>query len=249
MLFGWKLIGSCPGFSLKFLKMKPTIRIDVVSDVVCPWCYIGKRRLEKAIDSLNHQYDFDVHYHPFELNPTIPAQGLNQKEYLSNKFGGESRYNQITQHVTSVAASEGLEFNFSKQGVSPNTRLAHRIIHLAEDAGVQKAAVEALFKAYFTDGLDLSNKENLIAVATQAGLNKDAVMELLKSDDREAEVIAAEQEMQRHGITGVPFYIINSKYGVSGAQPSTTFVEAFKQIGREFAASAAESCNVEEGSC
>src|SRR6187399_1680124 len=128
---------------------KPVIQIDVVSDVVCPWCYIGKRRLEKAIDAVSDQFDFEVNYHPFELNPTIPQEGLNQKEYLTSKFGGKARYDQLIGNTTSVAASEGLAFNFNKQAISPNTRNMHRIIRLAAEHGRQKQVVEAFFKAYF----------------------------------------------------------------------------------------------------
>lgn len=228
--------------------MKPVIRIDVVSDVVCPWCYIGKRRLEKAMDEVNAQYDFDVTYHPFELNPGIPPEGRDQKEYLISKFGGKARYDQITNHVTSVAASEGLEFNFDRQGISPNTRNAHRLINLAAEHGVQKAVVEALFKAHFTEGTDLSKTDNLVSVAAEAGLKRDLVEKLLSSDDKLAEVIAAETQMQTNGVTGVPFYIINNKYGVSGAQASSTFIDAFRQIGNE-AVSSGESCDTDDGNC
>src|SRR5688572_22315651 len=115
--------------------MKPVIKIDVVSDVVCPWCYIGKRRLEKAIDQLSPDYTFEIEYHPFELNPNTPSEGVNQKEYLTEKFGSEDRYHQITAHTTQVAAQEGLSFNFDKQRVSPNTRLMHSIIQLAKLEG------------------------------------------------------------------------------------------------------------------
>ena len=228
--------------------MKPVIRIDIVSDVVCPWCYIGKRRLEKAMDELKDQYAFDVSYHPFELNPAIPKEGRDQKEYLTSKFGGASKYEQITNHVSSIAAAEGIEFNFNRQDISPNTRDAHRIINLAAEHGVQKIVVEALFKAYFTDGTDLSKTSNLVAVASSAGLDKDVVEKLLSSDDKIAEVIAAETQMQSNGITGVPFYIVNNKYGVSGAQTSSTFIDAFRQIGKEIETSA-EACDVSDPNC
>jgi predicted DsbA family dithiol-disulfide isomerase len=226
---------------------KPVIQIDVVSDVVCPWCYIGKRRLEKAIDAVSDQFDFEVNYHPFELNPAIPKDGLNQKEYLTSKFGSKAKYEQLTANVTSVAASEGLAFNFDKQHVSPNTRNMHRIIRLAGEHGKQKELVEAFFKAYFTDGKDLSNDVELMAIASEAGLAVDLVGRLLTSDDQLAEVIASETQMQSNGITGVPFYIINNKYGVSGAQASATFISAFQQVGNETEIPG-ETCDV-EGKC
>src|SRR6218665_489749 len=112
--------------------MKQKIKVDIVSDVVCPWCYIGKRRLEKAMGELSSEYDFDVEYHPFELNPGVPAEGLNQREYLVDKFGSEDRYDQITANTTQVAASEGLDFHFEKQAISPNTRKAHVLLQLAK---------------------------------------------------------------------------------------------------------------------
>jgi len=208
---------------------KQKIKIDIVSDVVCPWCYIGKRRLEKAVQSLSDQYDFDITYHPFELNPKIPVTGLDQKEYLVDKFGGEERYNQITKHVTRIAAEEGLVFNFQKQSISPNTRNAHRIIQGAKAFNRQVEVKEAMMRAYFTDGVDLSKTENLIRVAESAGLKKVNVEVLLSTSSGLAEVEQAEKEMQKLGITGVPFYIIQNKYGLSGAQPSATFVEAIKE--------------------
>ncbi len=210
---------------------KPKIKIDIISDVVCPWCYIGKRRMEKAIDTLKHAYNFELEYHPYELNPEAPVEGIDQKEYLTKKFGGEERYNQITKHVSNVAAEEGLHFNFEIQKVSPNTRDAHRIIQLARQEGKQLEVKEALMKAYFVEGVDLSKKGNLIDVAAKAGLLKEKVEKLLSTDEGLVEVALAEKELQKLGITGVPFYIINNQYGISGAQPSESFVHAFEDIG------------------
>ncbi len=160
--------------------MKPTIKIDIVSDIVCPWCYIGKRRLEKAIDNLSGDFNFEIEYHPFELNADLPATGVDHKEYLSEKFGSEDRYHQLTNQVTQVAAQEGLDFQYDKQNVSPNTRVIHSIIQLAKLEGKHKEAVEAFFKAYFTDGVDLSKKENLVAIAQRIGLNDAADEEIFQ---------------------------------------------------------------------
>jgi predicted DsbA family dithiol-disulfide isomerase len=228
---------------------KPKIKVDVVSDVVCPWCYIGKRRLEKAIDTLKDKFDFELEYHPFELNPNTPLSGVNQQEYLTKKFGGgEERYQQLTNHVSQVAAGEGLRFNFTKQLVLPNTRDAHRVIQFAEQEGKQLEAKEAFMKAYFEDGIDLSKKENVIGVAVGAGLTKQHVEQLLSTDEGLAQVAHAEREMQQLGITGVPFYIINNKYGVSGAQPSATFIQAFEDIGSKLELSG-EACDVDSKNC
>lgn len=213
--------------------IKTTIKIDVISDVVCPWCYIGKRRLEKALNKLDSEYTFEVTYHPFELNPSIPESGVNQKQYLSQKFGGEERYEKITAHVAQVAAEEGITFNFHKQAVSPNTRTAHRIIQLAKHVNLQTEVKEAFMKAYFTDGVDLSKNESLITCATLAGMERNVVEQLLSTEMGVAEVIQAEKEIQQLGITGVPFYIINNKYGLSGAQPPEAFIEVIQKAALE----------------
>ena len=228
--------------------MKPVIKIEVVSDVVCPWCYIGKRRLEKAINLSNQDFDFEVEYQPFELNPSMPKEGRNQKEYLISKFGSEAQYQNITANTTNVAAEEGLSFNFSKQLVSPNTRDAHRIIWFAKEHGKQQEVKEAFMKAYFEDGVDLSKNENLLAVATSAGLDAKQVTDLLNSELGLADVIEAEQLNIQRGVSGVPFYIINGKYGISGAQSPTTFAQAFTEIGKELVLES-NSCDVDAKAC
>ena len=227
---------------------KPVIKVDVVSDVVCPWCYIGKRRLEKSIASLADKYDFEIEYHPFELNANMPVEGTDQKSYLANKFGGPDRYVQLTNHVSNVAAGEGLQFDFQKQNVLPNTRNAHRIIQFAKQFGKQAEAKEAFMKAYFEEGIDLSKKENLVAVAVKAGVPAEQVQQLLAGDEGLVEVAMAEKELQNLGITGVPFYIINNKYGVSGAQPSHAFTQAFEDIGSKIELTG-EACDTETKNC
>ncbi|HWA34101.1 MAG TPA: DsbA family oxidoreductase [Cyclobacteriaceae bacterium] len=210
--------------------MKQRITIEVVSDVVCPWCYIGKRRMEKAIDILRDKFEFEVTFSPFELNPDMPPQGTDQKAYLTAKFGGTEKYEQITAHVAGVARGEGLSFDFSKQNVSPNTRDAHRIIMLAAAHNVQPAVNEALMKAYFEEGIDLSSRDELISIAVQAGLNKKDLTEMFATDGFLTDVISREQINYQRGISGVPFFIINNKYGVSGAQPTAAFIEIFNQV-------------------
>ena len=227
---------------------KPMIKIDVVSDVVCPWCYIGKRRLEKAINALSDQYDFEVRYFPFELNADMPAAGLDQKEYLTKKFGGDDRYQEITDRVTTVAQHEGLTFDFNKQKISPNTRNSHRLILLAKEDNKHLEMVEALFKAYFTDGIDLTKNENLAEIASRIGMDRDKVKMFLESETGIAEVAMAESELHRLGVSGVPFYIIDNKYGISGAQSSETFIQAFQNIGKQLSAEG-EVCDVNEQNC
>jgi len=227
---------------------KPVIKVDVVSDVVCPWCFIGKRRLEKAIDQLKDKIDFEIEYHPFELNPNTPKEGVNHKEYLIKKFGGEAKYQQLTSHVVSVAAGEGLKFNFGDSQVTPNTLDAHRLIAFAKQHGKQQEMKEALMSAYFEKGVDLSQTKNLIEEAVAVGLDKSKAEAFLKTDDLKAEVKLEEQLNQQRGISGVPFYIINNKYGVSGAQPTEAFLQVFTEVGSEASANA-EACDVESKEC
>jgi predicted DsbA family dithiol-disulfide isomerase len=220
------------------------IKVDVVSDVVCPWCYIGKKRLEKAIKELGDSFEVELQFLPFELNPDMPKEGRNQREYLTTKFGGAARYDQITNHVAGIAREEGLQFDFHKQVVSPNTFDAHRLIWFAQKEGVQPEVKEALMSAYFEEGVDLSKQENLVETVVKAGLDRSKVTEFLNSDQGIEEVRAMEQLNYQRKISGVPFFIINNQYGISGAQPAEVFVQAFTQIGAEIS-SQGEACDVE----
>lgn len=221
--------------------------MDVVSDVVCPWCYIGKRRLEQAMDTLKDDFDFDVTYQPFELNPDMPKAGANQRDYLTRKFGSAQRYDQITQHIASVAKEEGLRFDFEKQHVAPNTRLAHRLLLLAKESGHQVALKEAFMKAYFTDGINLAQPNELKAICLGLGMDHTKVNAVLETSWGEAEVMLAEQLQHQRGVTGVPFYIINDRYGVSGAQPAETFKQIFQEIAVE--AETGTACDAEGKNC
>ena len=212
---------------------KIKIRIDVVSDVVCPWCYIGKRRLENALTRLPDTYEVDVNFLPFELNPDLPKTGTDHKQYLASKFGSMERYDQLTEHVGNVAAGEGLKFDYSKQSVMPNTLDSHRLIQFAKKYNKQAELKEALMKAYFEDGVDLSKLENLVDIATQNGLDKNEVQSFLASGAGADEIKQMELLSQQRGVSGVPFYIINGKYGVSGAQPSDAFVEILTEVAAE----------------
>ncbi len=228
--------------------MKSTIKIDIVSDVVCPWCYIGKRRLEKAMEKLSDSYDFDVTYHPFELNPNTSSSGVDQKEYLVNKFGSEERYNELTSRVTDVAALDGIEMNYAAQTISPNTRRLHSLIRFAGTKGLDRALAEVLFNAYFTSGIDLSKEENILKAALEAGLDEDDAKAILNSEDEQNQTAIEEQRIYEMGITGVPFFIINEKYGISGAQSAETFEQAFLEIGRE-SLPKGEACDTDKKNC
>ncbi len=204
--------------------------------------------METAVEQLKDKYDFEIIFSPFELNPDMPVQGVDQPSYLSKKFGGADQYAKITGHVTHVARGEGLAFDFSKQKVSPNTRDAHRVIWFAKEKGLQPAVKEALMKAYFEQGVDLSKRDNLADVAASAGLDRGEVMDLLMSDEYIREVVTSQQISHQRGVTGVPFYIINDKYGVSGAQPSSAFAEIFQSVGSEILAQG-ETCATDGKAC
>lgn len=174
--------------------------------------------------------EFTIEYHPFELNPHIPQEGFDQKEFLINKFGSPDHYERLTGHVTQVASGEGLKLNFDKQSVTPNTRKLHALILFGKSMGKQLQLVDDFFKAYFTDGIDLSNTTNILEIASRNGLNI-AEAERVITDERSMKLIEeAERNVQELGINAVPFYILNSKYGISGAQPPEAFVKTFEEI-------------------
>ena len=206
------------------------LAVGVVSDVICPWCYIGKRRLEKAIAALDGQHDVQVHWHPFQLNPTMPKEGISRKVYRTRKFGSWERSMELDAQVIAVGESEGIHFAFDKSETTPNTVDAHRLVWLAGQNGCQDAVVEALFRSYFTEGRDISERQTLIDVTAEAGLDRQAADTMLNSDDGMDVISNAREMSQRYGVTGVPFFIIDQKITLSGAQQAETFLKAFRQV-------------------
>lgn len=215
------------------------LTIDVISDMICPWCFIGKRRLEKALDGR----PVVVRWHPFQLNPDMPREGIERREYRIRKFRSWERSQQLDAQVAAAGQGEGLAFNFDRQTRTPNTLDAHRVIWLAGERGVQDAVAEALFQAYFTDGLDLSDRATLAEAAAGAGLNRSEVDELLAGDAGLDVVQAGEEQARRLGVSGVPFFIVNGKVALSGAQPPDLFRQAFEQAGE--AVMAGQACEVD----
>ena len=204
------------------------LAVDVISDVICPWCYIGKRRLEKAIAALEGQHDVRVRWHPFQLNPTMPKEGVSRREYRIEKFGSWERSQELDAKVIAVGESEGIQFSFDKSERTPNTVDAHRLIWLADKHGCQDAVVEALFVAYFTEGKDISNRQTLIDTVVVAGLERQVVEATLNSDEGLDVIADAGEESRRQGVSGVPFFVINKEIMLSGAQQPDTFLEAFR---------------------
>jgi predicted DsbA family dithiol-disulfide isomerase len=204
-----------------------SLAVDVISDVICPWCYIGKRRLEKAIAAFG--VPAKVRWLPFQLNPTMPKQGINRREYRTKKFGSWERSQELDARGIEVGKTEGIHFAFDRIERMPNTLDAHRLIGLAERQGIQDAVVEALFRAYFTDGRDISNRQTLLDVVAEAGLDRHEAEVMLNSDAGLEAIKDADELARRFRVEGVPFFVINGKATLSGAQQPDTFVEAFKQ--------------------
>lgn len=209
------------------------IRIDIVSDAICPWCFIGKRRLERAL-AAEAPEKLVVGWRPFQLNPDMPAEGMDRKEYLRLKFGSDSggeRY----KHVVAAGLEEGIPFDFGAMRRTPNTIAAHRLIRRAEAEGTQDATVEALFQAYFTRGADIGDLDTLADLAASIGADRDAVRAFLASDEGDTEVRAEDAFARRVGIQGVPCFVIERKYAISGAQPPEAFAEVFARVRAESA--------------
>jgi predicted DsbA family dithiol-disulfide isomerase len=205
------------------------LSVDVISDVICPWCYIGKKRLERAIASFTGQSEVRVRWLPYQLNPTMPTEGISRKEYRIRKFGSWERSQELDAKLVAVGETEGIHFAFDRIERTPNTVNAHRLIRLADQKGCQDPIVEALFVAYFTEGRDISNRQTLIDVVAQAGLERQRTEAILNSNEGMDEFKEAEELSRQHRIGGVPFFIIHNEITLSGAQQPDVFLTAFKQ--------------------
>lgn len=204
------------------------LSIEVISDVICPWCFIGKRRLEKAIAA--HGGPVKVRWLPFQLNPTMPKEGISRREYRTNKFGSWERSQELDARVIAVGKDEGIDFAFDRIERTPNTLNAHRMIWLADTKGIQDAVVEALFVAYFIEGRDISNRQTLIDVVGEAGLDRQRAAAVLNGDEGMDVIKEVEELSGRHRVDGVPFFIVNGQITLAGAQQSDAFLEAFNQM-------------------
>ncbi len=213
------------------------VRIDVVSDVVCPWCFIGKRRLEKAL-ALKPEIPVEVHWHPYFLNDWIPREGIARSEYLTTKFGSPERYAGIAQRVSAAAAEEGLDYAMDRISRQPNTVDAHRLIRWAEGIGKAAEMKQKLMDLYFTGGADLSNRAVLVQAAADVELDGDDIAEALASEQDVDEVSREALAAKDAGIDGVPCFIFGGKLAVSGAQAPEYLAEAIErtaQAGRDAA--------------
>ena len=203
------------------------MQIDIYSDIVCPWCYVGKRRLERALTAVGG--DIHVTWRPFQLNPTMPLDGMDRSAYLKAKFGSLEVFGRMEEQLLAAGADEQIPFAFEKIQRTPNTFAAHRLVWYAEQLGRQGSAVESLFQGYFTEGVDIGSMSVLGQLAGRAGLDVAAVESFLHSEDGTAEVKAEEVVGRRLGIRGIPYFVFNGSISISGAQPPDIFVSTIQQ--------------------
>jgi predicted DsbA family dithiol-disulfide isomerase len=209
--------------------MTQPVSIDVVSDVVCPWCYLGKARLEHAISALP-DLAVTVRWRPYQLDPTVPTEGMDRADYIAKKFGSLGALDEAHKRLADMGRAEGIAYDFDKITRSPNTINAHRLVRFAGEAGKESDVVTRLFAANFTEGRDVGNLETLADIAGEAGMDRAATLARLQSDEGRAEVLAEIQDAYRIGVTGVPTFILAQRYGVVGAQSVETLTDAIRQV-------------------
>ncbi|MGB0900610.1 DsbA family oxidoreductase [Halocynthiibacter sp.] len=205
------------------------IKLDIISDPICPWCFIGKTYLDRALEKYP-DHPFTIEWHPFQLNPDMPAEGMDRRAYLEGKFGGKEgalrAYTPIVEHAKKI----GLEINFEDIQRTPNTLDAHRLIHWAGIEGKQTVVKSALLKAYFTDGRDIGNKDVLSEIAEECTMDKMVVGHLLKSDADADDIRQRDTHARERGVTGVPCFIIDNQHVLSGAQPPELWGNVIEEI-------------------
>jgi predicted DsbA family dithiol-disulfide isomerase len=202
------------------------MELDIFSDTICPWCLIGKRRLERAL-AQRPQPDLKIRWRAFQLNPDMPAAGMDRKLYLATKFGGPENASSVYDRIREAGASEGIDFDFDGIGHTPNTVDSHRLIRFADRNGCQDAVVEGLFQAYFLNGRNIGDREVLVSIAAANGLNAEATESYLATTE-DADAIRAEDAQARAvGINGVPCFIFNGRHALPGAQSPEVFFQLF----------------------
>jgi predicted DsbA family dithiol-disulfide isomerase len=222
---------DAPATAARLPEAAPTgTRIDIVSDAICPWCYIGKRQLERAFTILaNDGLTFQVHWNPFQLNPDMPKEGRDRAAYRAWKFGSPEKAAALDQRITEAAAAVGLGFRTDLMTRTPNTIDAHRLIWFAARNGVQDAAMEAVFKAYFINGQDIGDHGVLADCAVETGLPRQTVLDFLVGDLAEHEMRAADRAAREAGVSGVPSFFLDGYSLFSGAMPAETIAEALRR--------------------
>ena len=227
---------------------KDVIKIDVVSDVACPWCYIGKKRMEQAIQQWTGK-TIEVEWHPFQLDPTIPEEGFNRTTYMNNKFGDAERSQEMTDRITAVGLEEGIRFNFGDQWLAVNTLPLHQLLHMAGIEGFKDELKERFLKAYFDENLHLNQAEVLNSIMAEYGWDSEKTTKILNDNSIAQQVKQEIAHYQQLGVSGVPFFIIDNKYGISGAQSADTFLKAFSSVAPLNEVNEGDSCDPVSGDC
>lgn len=202
------------------------MRLDVFSDTICPWCFIGKRRLERALAE-RPQPTLEIRWRTFQLNPDMPADGMDRQDYLARKFGGAENAKQVYDAIRHAGEQEGIDFAFDRIERTPNSLKSHRLLRFAAEHGDQDALVERLFALYFLEGADISDDEVLVQAAADSGCDADAARAYLESGDGLEEARAEDMQARRAGIQGVPTFIFNGQYALSGAQEPKVLFQFF----------------------
>lgn len=205
------------------------IRLDIFSDPVCPWCYVGKANLDRALGA-HPDHPFAIQWHPFQLNPDMPAEGVAKRAYLEEKFGGKARVDAIHERLREVARGAGVNLDPDKPQRMPNTLNAHRLVHWAGIEGVQSAVVTALMRAYWVEGRDIGDLETLADIAHENGMERAATLRLLQSDADADDILARDQDARQKGVNAVPTFLVAQQYVVSGAQPTETWDKVIAEL-------------------
>ena len=211
------------------LRYTDAMQIDIISDVVCPWCFIGKRRLEKAL-VMRPDIGTAITWRPFQLNPDMPAEGMARADYIATKFGDSGHSRRIHQTIAEAGATVGIDFAFDKVKRSPNTRNAHRLIRYATRQGVGGDVVTRLFEGYFLQGRDVGDLATLAKIAAEAGLDEREARVFLAGDSERDEIVAEDRNARRLGVNAVPCFIFAGQYAISGAQEPEFFLPVFDLV-------------------
>lgn len=225
-----------------------TITIDVVSDIACPWCYVGKRRLEAALKQWEGA-PITVNWHPYQLDPSMRSEGMDLNTYMTNKFGGMERAQDMIDRLKGVGKSVGIDFDFGENWLAVNTLPLHQLLHIANKEGVGSEMKERFLAAYFEETQHLNNSETLYAIAANFGWDSKKVDAIINDANIAAAVKAEITQYQQRGVSGVPFFVINDEFGISGAQPVEVFLEAFQSASPAKVIAEGESCDPSTGVC
>lgn len=209
------------------MQQQNSIKIDIVSDIVCPWCYIGQSRLQKALDQVSDK-NIQVSWKPFQLRPDMPIGGMDSKQLMQEKFGDKAE--SLIAQVEANAQQEGLPMDFSKVETAPNTIEAHRLMWFALKEGKDDKLAHLLFKAYFAEGKDVEGHASLVELGREAGVSEEALTKFAETDEGRDEVKYEERQYRMSGVSAVPSFIVNDKYLVQGAQPAEAFLELFQKV-------------------